>query len=1468
MQSKKNAFRIFLSLILFVYASQSAYAADITPTIYFEGGVSSFTAEPNAPDFTEPHFGLQDANGNHISPSHYKITFSIEGGSADKDLDGRAVSKDATTGTMVQTSYGNVTIGDKAGTVKVVITATPRSGETGYAAGSGYYTITIGKVTPTVTVSPGETVTLKYDAANTWKAFTSTLSNTITYKNSEGNTIDLSKFYDVSYTLSSGSDIVDLSGTKVSTKGKAGTATITMTCTPKSGYNTTYEIITKTITANVSALASGEKIKTHFVTDFTDENNLAYTGPNTGRSDNVELDNHLKLYDDNGNALDFATWQLKYTITEDGTKGKDQDGNEKAAWISWQSLYPGPLSGTVKVNVTLQNMDNSYEAPSLDIPIRFEQRATLMYFEHDPSTVTVHAGIAFDDRKLLNGTVKWIDKSKLHSSDESIIINENEYKYAIFVPEANAADITITNTGGKEIVDTIVNGVKGTAYWREPNSTWSIKFNKQSNVKLTYVIDYWPGHGRFVNGVQTFSFNSKDVITPKMSIDPETIDIYKGTTSITSTTTPYHIPTVTITDDAGMDVTSHYTLSYTADVSTVTADANGNLTLQGNEAGSITITVKATATKDEEKEGYPDCSGTYQIVIENQTIDEAADYKIVSTTDSEYENDATELGSLRFTKAGDVLGGSVIDGIPGLSVQFGKAGDTSWEVSVRDNTGSDANVLMAYADNVVYDSKTGIPSSGAFYVLTPHCNGYLTVEGESFAASSWSLIGTDGTQQTIAFEDDDVFKETAVEPLIAGTTYYLYNTSLITTEHSMRLRSLNFTPAFVMDNETQAPGINEATAFFNGFTGNLPRIVYKETTNVTLSQTDKDGSSDAEKATKYTTLTQADAITIAEQTANDTPAASGYVRATVLSNGTVSGKGQGVSKTARYTLNILNVPVYVVNDGDMPGVGDTVTTTNIPTAITMTFGGWDNGRGPYLRNGVDALDNWKAAKTDYVGQSKITQGSANMDNGRTFFVFPYASFGGQNASDEYTNSFNPNNRSDFNLPVRGTYVRFEPHQDGTLMLHVLQNGCIDYDQTYHANERNKYQKISWRPLYIVDETGKNVELTTYDMNNSNSATAIMKSEGADTKALLRASYGNDGDEFWDWTKVNGSEAAKNKYTQEQRDAHKALILNAWQKTSLGDEQKVLTTAEGGHVLLTKAFVRYTFKVKAGKTYFAFVEGSKLGMCGFAFLPTTTTQPYNKEADAETVTLDSSNGYTAPTTTTDEKSHVTVKLSRKLTASRWASLCLPFSIGETQFKKLFDDDAMIITFDSIDAQGVAHFTQHAYRMLVAGRPYFIKPGASYSQTSSDLTVSHVTLESGTTPDNYITDDGNDALPFRFEGNFKPATLKPYSYSIYGGKLKYKATAYSMPPFHAYILNTTGSSSAKFYVGNNSYFDDDPTGIDDITIDEDDFVRHGIIHSYGNNVYDLQGRIVRKGTTDVNGLPAGIYIVNGQKIMVNR
>jgi hypothetical protein len=81
------------------------------------------------------------------------------------------------------------------------------------------------------------------------------------------------------------------------------------------------------------------------------------------------------------------------------------------------------------------------------------------------------------------------------------------------------------------------------------------------------------------------------------------------------------------------------------------------------------------------------------------------------------------------------------------------------------------------------------------------------------------------------------------------------------------------------------------------------------------------------------------------------------------------------------------------------------------------------------------------------------------------------------------------------------------------------------------------------------------------------------------------------------------------------------------------------------------------------------------------------------------------------------------------------------------------------------------------------------------------------------------------------------------------------------FIAYIQGPTTESNAKaLTIGFAAYSDatdDETTGITDIQSQ----------HNTGTgNVYNLQGVLVRANATSLDGLPAGIYIVNGKKYSV--
>uniref|UniRef100_A0AB33JI95 Leucine-rich repeat domain-containing protein n=1 Tax=Prevotella sp. GTC17262 TaxID=3236797 RepID=A0AB33JI95_9BACT len=76
---------------------------------------------------------------------------------------------------------------------------------------------------------------------------------------------------------------------------------------------------------------------------------------------------------------------------------------------------------------------------------------------------------------------------------------------------------------------------------------------------------------------------------------------------------------------------------------------------------------------------------------------------------------------------------------------------------------------------------------------------------------------------------------------------------------------------------------------------------------------------------------------------------------------------------------------------------------------------------------------------------------------------------------------------------------------------------------------------------------------------------------------------------------------------------------------------------------------------------------------------------------------------------------------------------------------------------------------------------------------------------------------------------------------------------------FIASAAGARSISYFGLEDE--DDTTTGIDEVAIE----VGNGATRLV--NVYNLNGQLVRQGSEDLNGLPAGVYVVNGKKIMVH-
>ena len=637
------------------------------------------------------------------------------------------------------------------------------------------------------------------------------------------------------------------------------------------------------------------------------------------------------------------------------------------------------------------------------------------------------------------------------------------------------------------------------------------------------------------------------------------------------------------------------------------------------------------------------------------------------------QRETSRMGKLHFIKGGNFYSGAISENeAPGLKITFGNAtaGET-WTVSDNnaiktadpdgdfDKDGTATHHYILYGGNALFGDGAAAPSAdnpyptcGGFLKLEPTANGFLALDADYGTKASpirYTIydatdkytqvlnrpeLEADGTT-AIAEETDWWGEQTTQHPLFAGHTYYLFSPS----QKDFPIHGLLYKPAFVvMQSDTKAA--RTASTFLNtGFKGDLPNLIDKEHADITFTETyatpdygtDSKGnkqdqwpkSKNGEDVTDYMTVDNAFNINPKKAT----NANSGAVRVRSAVKGKTHYQSDGttvkdeVYRNPYLDITIIGVPMYKPVLGEGIFVGKRVTTTNYVTRMWMTYGGWDHGdqeNYPYIKDQSKSLsgntltDSWEAVKSDTVGADD-----------RTIDGFKYASKGGQNPVDENAErwlSFNKN--TTFNLPVRGTYLKFEPEESGTLMVYVLQNGMTDLNDDNPKASVSKADELRYRALYILDENGNTVNVSDKNDNWSLSGVGQYFS-GGNNQQTAHQNYVAEGelrctwkDEFkfkpqWhsSYTSAeqksfsepgNVTQADLNNSNTFQQDVNRVKYY--WQNTNYGDTIFVLKLTNGAFVTPTKAYVRYTFNVKAGKTYYMFQIGSKLACAGYAFVP--------------------------------------------------------------------------------------------------------------------------------------------------------------------------------------------------------------------------------------------------------------------------
>lgn len=499
-----------------------------------------------------------------------------------------------------------------------------------------------------------------------------------------------------------------------------------------------------------------------------------------------------------------------------------------------------------------------------------------------------------------------------------------------------------------------------------------------------------------------------------------------------------------------------------------------------------------------------------------------------------------------------------------------------------------------------------------------------------------------------------------------------------------------------------------------------------------------------------------------------------------------------------------------------------------------------------------------------------------VDNNNT-----YAATGNYSAP---TNNNSVANETPWLLPCRGSYIKIEPTDAGLISVYVMQEGCVSHAPSggtsvdgVHYNEDEPID-VTVKKVYVADEKGEIVKEVVAD-TKSKVAAQMWKDDGR-----ARAEY------RWGDSELAYNTATMNSFTNNIKVDDKWSFLDNWPNPGMQQHVFTLGNDKDGHVLITKGIVRYTFNVLPGKTYYIFSNTAKLGLAGFTFkegkhaiyqkvwpdakhYEWRATGEFVDVSNVKNVVLEDGKDYSAPTDAENAK----VTLNRTFYKNRWNAICLPYSINRRQIEDVFGDGTMVVLMKDIDTSNKkVMFIEHANQDIIAGYPYLIFPTTKNdkSKTNHDPIIGITTRATFGEADSPLFSVGTDGYTYPgaemqrdalvFKGTFTNTALNEGSYVVTnkGVLSRIPKDGMNIKPYRSYIYFNRQTREAKaislqsMNVNGFENDEDNTTGIENLLFES------GIL-THSADVYSIDGQLVRRKALNFNGLPKGVYIVNGKK-----
>ena len=594
-----------------------------------------------------------------------------------------------------------------------------------------------------------------------------------------------------------------------------------------------------------------------------------------------------------------------------------------------------------------------------------------------------------------------------------------------------------------------------------------------------------------------------------------------------------------------------------------------------------------------------------------------------------------------------------------------------------------------------------------------------------------------------------------------------------------------------------------------------------------------------------------------------------------------------------------------VADGETYTVGQTL--YNGDRTVGVTLGGWTYNNGSYYdkyQDSYSAKEPWaghkfekNADRNGYLANSRKTEENVFHeffnDAKETFSTNGSFAAKSEQLTKDYAATGNYSapaknksvaNKTPWSLPCRGSHIKIEPTDAGLISVYVMQEGCVSHAPSggenvdgVHYNEDEPID-VTVKKVYVADEKGEIVKEVVAD-TKSKVAAQMHKDDGR-----ARAEY------FWGDPDLAYNIPTMKSFKAIDNFADQWSFLDNWPNPGMQQHVFKLGKDEDGHVLITKGIVRYTFNVLPGKTYYIFSNTAKLGLAGFTFEKGKHAEYHKVKPDAKHdewratgdfvnvskdengVTLDDAKDYSALT-----KKNVDVTLKRTFYKNYWNAICLPYSINRRQIEEVFGDGTMVVLMNYIDTSSKkVMFIEHANQDIIAGYPYLIFPTRKddNDKTNHDPIpgiTTRATFGEANSPLFSVGTDGktyssetmqSDALVFK--GTFTNTTLNEGSYVVTNqGVLScIPKDGMKIKPYRSYIYfnrETAGAKAISLQNMNVNGFENDEdntTGIENLLFES------GIL-THSADVYSIDGQLVRSKALNFNGLPKGVYIVNGKK-----